>query len=73
MWLGLVYLPSLDDEVILCAWRPGRDRPFTICGTRASVTEMARTLRVAHGSRAFVTPRCDECRTPLDLPDLTGG
>ena len=72
MWLGLVYLPSLDDEVILCAWRPGRGRPFTVAGTRGSAADMARALRVANGEggHAFVMPRCDHCGTPLDLPEL---
>ncbi len=70
MWLGLIYLPSLDDEVILCAWRPGRDRPFAFAGSRASVAEMARALRVANRDGAFVTPRCDECHVSLDLPEI---
>ena len=70
MWLGLIYLPALDDEVILCAWRGGRGRPFTVAGTRGSVVEMARALRLANREAAFVVPRCDECGAPHDLPEL---
>ncbi len=69
MWLGLVYLPSLD-EVILCAWRRGRDGPVGMTGSRRSVIEMARALRAANGDDGFVVPRCDECCTPVDLPEL---
>jgi hypothetical protein len=48
MWLGLLYLPSVDgDEVILCAWEHGRDRPFTVAGPLHSVPEMTRVLRAA--------------------------
>ena len=70
MWLGLVYFPSHDDEVILCAWSPGKGRPFAYAGARASVVQMARAMRVANANRAFATPRCDECCTPLDLPEI---
>ena len=69
MWIGLVYL-ALQDEVILCAWRPGRGRPFAFVGTRGSVVEMAHALRDANGRGAFVMPRCDHCGATADLPEL---
>jgi hypothetical protein len=73
MWLGLLYLPSDDgDEVILCAWDRGRDRPFTVAGPLHSVPEMARVLREAGACSGTppLLPRCDGCLTPLDLPLL---
>ena len=73
MWLGLLYLPSDDgDEVVLCAWEHGRDRPFTVAGPLDAVPEMARTLREAdvRTGRPTLLPRCDGCLTPLDLPPL---
>lgn len=74
MWLGLLYLPSADDgeQVILCAWEHGRERPFTVAGPLASVTDMARFLREAAAD--MPTPpqprRCDVCPEPFDLPLL---
>ncbi|MGH2942094.1 MAG: hypothetical protein ACRDLN_04895 [Solirubrobacteraceae bacterium] len=73
MWLGLLYLPSDDgDEVILCAWERGRDRPLTVAGPLHAVPEMARVLREADARVGAPTllPRCDSCLTPLDLPLL---
>ena len=69
MWIGLIYL-ALEDEVILCAWRPGRGRPFAFAGARASVVEMAQALRAANADGAFVMPRCDHCGAAPDLPEL---
>jgi hypothetical protein len=69
MWIGLVYL-ALNDEVILCAWGPGRGRPFAFVGPRGSVVEMAHALRAAHARDAFVMPRCDHCGAAADLPEL---
>jgi hypothetical protein len=72
MWLGLLYLPSADgDEIILCAWESGRERPFTIAGSLSALPEMARALRDAtmRGSAPLI-PRCDCCLTTLDLPLL---
>lgn len=77
MWLGLLYLTSDDDDgacddVILCAWEHGRDRPFTVAGPLHAVPEMARWLREAGTSISTPPepPRCDGCLTPLDLPLL---
>lgn len=43
MWLGLLYLPSPGgDEIILCAWKRGRERPFTVAGPLNALPEMAR-------------------------------
>ncbi|CAA9507439.1 MAG: hypothetical protein AVDCRST_MAG67-2520 [uncultured Solirubrobacteraceae bacterium] len=73
MWLGLLYLPSDDgDEVILCAWEHGRERPFTVAGPLHAVPEMARVLREAAASAGTppLLPRCDGCLQPLDLPLL---
>jgi len=73
MWLGLLYLPSDDGaEVILCAWKHGRDGPVTIAGPLQTVPEMARVLRgtIACASTAPLLPRCDACLTTLDLPLL---
>ena len=75
MWLGLLYLPSEEDDgedaVILCAWERGRDGPFTIAGPLQAVPEMARVLREAGaGASGPLLPRCDGCLTPLDLPLL---
>jgi hypothetical protein len=72
MWLGLLNIPSPDgDQVIICAWIDGRDRPFTIAGPRDAAPDMVRALRrtptVAH---AALVPSCDACGTPLDLPPL---
>jgi hypothetical protein len=69
MWIGLVYL-ALHDEVILCAWRPGRGRPFAFVGPRGSVVEMAHALRAVDAHAAFVLPRCDDCGAAADLPEL---
>ena len=69
MWIGLIYL-ALEDEVILCAWRPGRDRPYAFAGTRGSVVEMAHALRAANADGTFVMPRCDHCGVAADLPEL---
>jgi hypothetical protein len=73
MWLGLLYLPSDEDdgdEVILCAWERGRDGPSTIAGPLQAAPEMARVLREAGASAPPLLPRCDGCLTPLDLPLL---
>lgn len=74
MWLGLLYLPSADDgeQVILCAWEPGRERPFTVAGPLASVPDMARFLREAAAGMPMPLqpPRCDACLEPFDLPLL---
>lgn len=72
MWLGLLYLPSADgDEVILCAWIDGRDRPFTFAGPLHAVADMARALRRSGAfDRSSALPGCDGCGTPLDLPPL---
>ena len=69
LWIGLVYL-ALEDEVILCAWRPGRGRPFAFAGARGSVVEMAHALRAANVRGEFVMPRCDHCGAAADLPEL---
>lgn len=72
MWLGLLYLPSADgDQVILCAWVDGRERPFTVAGPLDAVPDMVRALRRSHTvASSSVLPRCDSCRTPFDLPLL---
>jgi hypothetical protein len=71
MWLGLLYLPSVQGaEVILCAWEDGRDRPFTVAGPLHAVPEMARMLRAAGSGATTLTPRCDRCLAALDLPLL---
>jgi hypothetical protein len=74
MWLGLLYLPSSEDgeEVILCAWEGGRERPFTVAGPLHAVTDMARLLReaAAGSGTATLPPRCDACLEPFDLPLL---
>ena len=72
MWLGLLYLPSTadGDQVILCAWERGRERPFTPAGPLDAVAQMARVLREAVLPGSLLAPRCDECLTPLDLPPL---
>ncbi len=74
MWLGLLYLPTADDreQVILCAWQRGRERPFTVAGPLTAVTDMARFLRsaAARASTPSTMPRCDACREPFDLPPL---
>jgi hypothetical protein len=75
MWLGLLYLPSDDDdgdEVLLCAWRRGRERPLTAAGPLHAAPEMARALRnacISAGSPTML-PRCDGCLTAFDLPLL---
>jgi len=56
--------------VILCAWRPGRGRPFAFAGARGSVVEMAHALRAANVRGEFVMPRCDHCGAAADLPEL---
>lgn len=73
MWLGLLYLPSDGgDEVILCAWVRGRERPVTVAGPLHAVPEMARVLRQAGAGAGTpsLPPRCDGCLTPFDLPLL---
>jgi hypothetical protein len=73
MWLGLLYLPSPGgDEVILCVWERGRERPFTIAGPLSALPEMARAMRDAtlHAGSEPLIPRCDSCHTTLDLPLL---
>jgi hypothetical protein len=73
MWLGLVHIPHAEtedgeDTVLLLAWEAGRDRPLTVGGPRHAVAQMARTLREAAQHAPLLPPRCDACRTPLDLP-----
>lgn len=72
MWLGLLYLPSNDgDQVVLCAWIDGRERPFTLAGPLDAVPEMVRALRQTHAvTGSSVLPCCDDCGTALDLPLL---
>lgn len=74
MWLGLLYLPSADDsnQVVLCAWQRGRQRPFTLAGPLSAVTDMARYLRdeAAGAATPLQMPRCDACREPFDLPQI---
>lgn len=72
MWLGLLYLPVTvgDDDVILCAWQRGRDRPFTLAGPRHAAPDMARALRQIGAGGLIEAPRCDACSTPIDLPPL---
>ena len=72
MWLGLLYTQSADgDDVILSAWTPAGERPLIVGGGLDVVPEMARALRNAEPGCAWAAlPRCDECRTPLDLPPL---
>lgn len=72
MWLGLLFLPSADgDQVILCAWIDGRDRPFTFAGPLDAVPDMARALRRSRALSGSTTlPDCDGCGTRLDLPLL---
>ena len=72
MWLGLLHIPpeETDDEdtVLLLAWEAGRDRPLTVGGPLHAVAQMACMLREAAQQAPLSPPRCDACRTPLDLP-----
>ena len=71
MWLGLVYVPSADDEqVLVCAWTQEGGRPFTVGGQPGDVPAIARWLREVVGMRSLAPPRCGECEAPLDLPPL---
>lgn len=72
MWLGLLYLPSPDgDQVVLTAWTPSGERPLTVAGDLDTAPELARALRNADPDCDWTAlPRCDGCRTPLDLPPL---
>jgi hypothetical protein len=73
MWLGLLYSPSDDyTQVIFSTWAADGDRAFTVAGTASDAPAIARALRnAAAGAGPRTTrPRCDGCRTPLDLPPL---
>jgi hypothetical protein len=71
MWLGLVYLPSDDDEqIIVCAWTHEGGRPFTVGGRPADVPQIARWLRSEVGMHSLAAPRCGACEAPMVLPEL---
>jgi hypothetical protein len=74
MWLALLYRPSEEarNEVILCAWERGHERPCTVAGPLHAVADMARMLRqkAARSGAPPLPPRCDACLKPFDLPSF---
>jgi hypothetical protein len=77
MWFGLLYCIPDDapadgerEMVVLYAWEAGRERPFTVGCPLSAVPLMARLLREASTGSDLLTPQCDACRTPFDLPLL---